>query len=41
MAKSNTTKNLQIVMMLREGDLIINEHKLINQTKINKNGNYF
>ena len=36
MAKSNTTKNLQIVRMLREGDLIINEHKLINNLKRNK-----
>lgn len=26
-------------MMLREGDLIINEHKLINQLKPNKNDN--
>ena len=39
MAKSNTTKNLQIVRMLREGDLIINEHKFINQLKPNKNDN--
>ena len=37
--ESNTIRANQNVWMLREGDLIINEHKLINQLKPNKNDN--